>query len=289
MSNEHTPVNTEQHETNHLVEVLENVGRRVGELEREPAFQRFLIEHGIDSNDREEYWRAVASYADQLVDGNEALSEVERASLALAANLPTVLISSYHLKHNQASLDKQALRTAKATACSYNNLLKHYVLAHPQPVDQLHQSLLGVTLQTIGNDYTEMTTYAETYLNVTFKGIKHEIGFSQILDTFPKEVVNYREATVEEDLKGQDVVITFNGHAIGVDVKASLSEIENKNNGSSRTPIARKSDGDLVMWSMLQDEDFGNSFTASPEKIAERAVAAGGFLQHALLESIAKR
>ena len=280
----------EAHEQVVLDHALESAGRRVAELGFDAAFQARLAAERIDieSDDPDRYWGAVASHTEQLLD-EEQLSPLERDSLAVAANLPHALLNQYYLDHYQDSMDYRQKRAAKETVCGYNGLLKHYVTAYPQPVDRLHQSLLGVTLETIGTDSADFTAHAEKTLRDVFKGIKHEIGFAQILDTFPEDVISYREASVDEDLKGKDLIVRYKGREIGVDVKASLSEVDVKNRGSNGTPIARKPNGDLVMFSMLLDPDFKGGFQPTPSRVAEIAPAAGILLQRALEESIAKK
>lgn len=264
---------------------------KVAELGFDPAFQDYLVHRGVrpDTDDPEMYWGAVADYTEEMVTNPELSAPLERDSLALVANLPHALTNQYHLDHYRNSMDYRQKRQATTVMCSYNNLLKQYVTMYAPQAEQLHEALLGATLETMGDDSADFTRHAETTLRDIFKGIRHEIGFTRILDTLPAEIVSYRDATVEEDLKGKDVVLRYEGREIGIDVKASLDQVDGKNHGSNGTPIAHKANGDLVMWSMLREADFNGGFTPEPEQIDTIAPVAAALLQRALAQPIAKK
>lgn len=259
----------------------------VAELGFDKDFQHHLVGNGItlDTEDPAEYWGAVANFTETYLQNNSELTPLDRDSFALVANLPLALTHSYYLDKYQHQMDRGQIRSAKEVVCTYNGLLRHFVRTYPQQSEALKASLLNATLETMGAESTDFTTHAEQAIHATLKGIKHELGFSCILNSLG---VTYRDATVEEDLKGRDVVIEFNGNDIGVDVKASLSEVDQKNRGSNGSPIAHKPNGDLVMFSMLLENDFNGGFEPSKKRVDDIAPAAGALLQKAILQSIAK-
>lgn len=282
-TSQHTP---EIYAQTSIDRAIHTASSEVAELSFDPDFQAYLSAHNVrlETDDAEAYWGAVAGYTEQYVGTHETLTPLEQDSFALVANLPLALTKRYHLDHFTTSMDRSQIRQAKETVCAYNGLLKHFVTAYPQQSEQLHQNLLAATLETMGSDSAEFTAHAETVLRETFKGVKHEIGFAKVLDSLG---VDYREGTVEEDLKGRDFIIAFKGKQIGVDVKASLDQVDSKNGGATG-PTAVKRDGDIVMYTLLTEKDFAGTFQPTEEAIANISLPAGAFLQKAVQQSLAK-
>lgn len=280
-------ITPEKIDSNVIDKSLTDASTAVAELSFDQAFQGYLTEKGIsqDTEDPAAYWEAVATYTDDYLADHEALSQAEKDSYALIANLPIALTNSYYLRQYGAQMNYRQRRAAKEVVCSYNDLLKHYVTTYSVQSDQMSNHLLNATIETMGGDSHDFTDHAEKEINDRIKGMKHEIGFTKILDSLG---VSYRSATIDEDLKGRDVIIQFNGREIGVDIKASLSEVDVKNRGSNGTPVAIKPNGDLVMFSMLLEGDFKGGFTPDQSRIDTIAPAAGALLQKALMQSIAK-
>lgn len=278
--------NPETHELTSPEAALRNASSRVAELGFDQDFQQFLVDKHIpiDTDDPDIYWGAVAQYTDMLLT-DPSLAPLERDSLAVAAYLPLALTHSYYLERHADQLQPGQRRAAKETASTYNSLLKHYVTAYPQQSDALQHSLQSAVLETMGADADEFTRFTGQHLAARLRGVKHEIGFSKILDALG---LPYREATLQEDLKGKDLVIAYRGRDIGVDVKASLDQVDGKNRGSNGTPVALKPGGDVVIFSMLRDADFQGAFEPDPARVAEIAPAAGAILQRALNQALAK-
>lgn len=266
---------------------LTQASTAVAELAFEPSFQQYLADKHIqiDTADATEYWSTVANYTETYLGEHDSLSQTEKDSFALIANLPIALTNSFYLKEHGRQMNYKQRRSLKENICSYNSLLKHFVTTYPVESNQMSRHLLSATLETIGGDSDDFTEHVEQEVANVLRGVKHEIGFTKILDSLG---VTYREASVDEDLKGRDVVIEFGGRDIGVDIKASLSEVDVKNRGSNGTPIAHKPGGDIVMFSMLLEKDFNGGFIPSEQRISEIAPAAGALLQKALMQSIAK-
>lgn len=267
-------------------QAIHGAASEVAELSFDPNFQAFLSARNVrlETDDPEAYWGAVADYTEDYVQSHDTLTPLEKDSFGLVANLPLALTKRYHLDRYKNSMDRTQIRQAKEVVCAYNGLLKHFVTAYPQQSEQLHQSLLAATLETMGSDSADFTAHAETVLKDTFKGVKHEIGFAQVLDTLG---VEYRESTVEEDLKGRDFIITFGGKEIGIDVKASLDQVDSKNRGASG-PTAVKPNGDIVMFTLLTEKDFAGTFQPTDKAVENISLPAGAFLQKAVHQSLAK-
>jgi hypothetical protein len=266
---------------------LRSAAERVSDQMYEPEFHEALTKAGIDLDDPDPsaYWQKMAEYTARQTGSGSELAPLEKETTQLIGYLPNFLFQKYQLAHHDGLLSDTEVRSAKRTACTYNNLLKDFVRKYPQSHDHLKASLLEGVLQTIGGDSLDFSAYADKTLDETLRGVKHEVGFGAILDSLG---VPYRDANISEDLKGRDLVVTFNGYEVGVDVKASLDQVDGKNRGSNGSPIAHKPNGDLVMFSMLLDKDFGDAFTPSEARLTEIAPMTGALLQKALMQAIAK-
>lgn len=266
---------------------VNNAATIVAELDYNPDFQKYLIDNNVHLNpgDALEYWTAVGDYTETYTHDNESVSTLEKDSFALIANLPAAMVASYQLDRYRDNLPSLQKRTAKESVCSYNRLVRHFVTEYPQDSDALTASLLEATLVTIGSESHDFLEKSESAIQKTLRGMMHEIGFAQILEAAG---IPFREATIEEDLKGKDLIILFNGREIGVDVKASLSEIEAKHKGDSGKPYVVKPNGDIVMFSMLLDKHFEGGFKADESHVAEIADQARGLVIESVIKAIAK-
>lgn len=265
-----------------------DAAERVADQMFEPEFHALLGKAGIDINDSDPslYWQKMAEYTARKTGSNSELSSLEKHTTQLIGFLPNTLLQEYHLRFHKDLLSEQEIRSAKRTACTYNNLLKDFVRTYPQDAEHLKQNLLGGILQTVGGESIDFNEFTNMSLDTTLRGVKHEVGFGVILDTLG---VEHRDATISEDLRGRDLVIMFNGHEIGIDVKASLDQVDGKNHGSENMPYAVKHNGDVVMFSMLLEKDFAGGFTPTSTLVSELAPQAGGYLHQALMHSIAKK
>lgn len=259
----------------------------VTELEFNDEFLAYLssTNQTLDYEDASAYWRTISIYTDTYLDAHDELSPLERESYAVIANLPAAMIASYQLERYKNTLATSDFRTNKQTICTYNQLLKHYVTAFPQQSEPLHKELLDGVLQTVGAESADFTQHTEGVLQAILKGIRHEIGFTRLLDLAG---IPYRESTVDEDLKGKDIVILFNGNEIGVDIKASLSEVEAQNKGATHNPYAIKANGNIVMYSMMLDTHFDGGFEPNKDRLKEVEATARGIIGGAVVEAIAK-
>lgn len=259
----------------------------VSELEYDPNFQGFLVDTRtrLDHNDALAYWSTIGNYTETYLRDNESLSPLEKDSFALIANLPAAMTASYQLDKYSGDMSYKQKRSAKEVVCTYNRLVKHFITEYPQGSDPLKGDLLEALLTTIGAESHDFLKHSESTIDMRLRGMKHEIGFTQLLE---EAGIPSREATIEEDLKGKDRVIEFNGHEIGVDVKASLSEIEAKHQGDSGKPYVVKPNGDIVMFSMLLDKHFDGGFQANKTHVASMADQVRSIVIASVMESIAK-
>lgn len=97
-------------------------------------------------------------------------------------------------------------------------------------------------------------------------GMRHEIAFEQMLGYMPD--VEYREATIEEDLQGADIFVSLNNSPmVPIDVKAGAE----KTQVSKEQAHNRGYDSSHIIWSHILDEDFNGSFRISNDVAAAKA------------------
>lgn len=186
------------------------------------------------------------------------LTEKEAMVAELVALTPDFIFSEVLL--NSGQIPKHDEQRTKHRTSYFKCLIGDMVKAEPElNTKSVATALLGVariTLElpgvTIGNT-----------LKSTIRGIQHELGFGQILGY---TTCVFRPGTIAEDMHGIDYLVD----GIGVDVKASLTEIASHNK-STRQPFALKQDGNIVAYSCLKDEEFAGRFLVAESVAQERA------------------
>lgn len=286
-----TPEHVEQYD---IDVAIYNAVTTVAEIAFDPEFQAYIEDNNLrlDPNDQLTYWWNVAGYTDTFLENNQSLPHLDAAAFALVANLPNAIIASYDLKRNDEHVTRLTTsrhKVAKQTACAYNDLLKRFVTAYPQKSSSLQANLLEATLATAGEDSQDIMLFANKDIPTRLKGIRYEVGFGAILGEISKHTdLTYRSATIEEDLNGRDFVVAFHGNEYGVDVKASTSEVDVKNNGANNTPYAMTKYGNIVIWPLLEERDFNGGFTPSTEHVERIWPVVAGYLQAATIQNVAK-
>lgn len=110
---------------------------------------------------------------------------------------------------------------------------------------------------------TDELPYFMSEMRKKLTGMRHEIGFEQIIATMPD--VEHEHATIDEDAElGIDIKLSYKGIPIDTDVKGSKFSAQkaNENNWNNDK---------LHIWSQLNDSDFGNGFHISNKLAEEKA------------------
>lgn len=104
-------------------------------------------------------------------------------------------------------------------------------------------------------------------LRAILVGMRHEIAAEQMFEYLDME---YRQTSIEEDLRGKDIVLMYEGKDwVGVDIKGSARGAE-----AGREKARSKGRNDnIIVWSHCHDEDFGNTFRLDNELIYEQSSA----------------
>jgi len=106
-------------------------------------------------------------------------------------------------------------------------------------------------------------------------GMRHELAVEQMLGYM--DDVEYREATVAEDLKGADVFVSVGGSPMfPIDIKSSLEKTERSRAAAEYSGF----DGSYIVWSHINDDDFNGSFRISHEVAQSRSASLHNDLVH---------
>jgi len=111
-------------------------------------------------------------------------------------------------------------------------------------------------------------------------GMRHEIAYEQIIGRMPG--VECRQPTVDEDLNGADIFVSFNDSPmVPIDVKASFETAQSAQAEASR----RGFDASHIVWSHVNDEEFDGGFRISEEVIAAKS----GYVYNDLLNAVVQQ
>lgn len=117
---------------------------------------------------------------------------------------------------------------------------------------------------------TEQLRWLSDKTAAVLNGMRHELGFEQILGNLYDAGIEYEETSEDDELRGVDYWIEHHGQRFSVDVKASRTATT-KARERSRTP-------QQIVWSRLDGEDFNGGFRISPERAQQKASAVLGDL-----------
>ena len=268
----------DEHIDKNLDKAFDKATEYVTGLASDPEFQSYLADQHID-DDRSSlgYWTAVAEYQ-QATLGPEA-DQFDSFVQTIVAATPDAILRNTTL--NEHRLNYREAHAHKEILSYYNSLIRNFVDTFPDTkASELVANLNSAALSTIAKSSRHLQHTSAELTKAIVRGAQHEAAFGSMLESlgFP-----YRAATLEEDLKGMDYVVELPGldKPIGIDVKASLSEIEAKNHHSdSAGPFAFGRDGNLVIWSMVTDAELNDGFIAPADIVTERSpIVMGGLFQ----------
>lgn len=110
---------------------------------------------------------------------------------------------------------------------------------------------------------TEQISWFHNAVKSALNGMRHELGAEQIIGCLYD--VEYKETSVEDELKGVDYFVTIDEKTFGIDIKASQKAAEKRKDKGFSNPKH-------AIWSQLTNDDFGDKFRV-PTKVAESKAA----------------
>lgn len=219
-----------------------------------------------EADDTPPYWRAVSDVAEYLYP--ETDDETSQNSLnRLTLTAPYHAFAKYTLKHKANERVPAVLKNhLKETASRFNRDIRTAAeLNSSLSARQLHGHLSSVIDMSIQNE--AVIRASADILRGCINGARHEIGFGQIATAAGLDAL---ETDVAQDLKGGDWRLRDEAsREITVDTKAALGTL--RVNGAGDRPYVILPNGNVMMHSLIQDEEFGDRMYISDELAAAKA------------------
>jgi hypothetical protein len=227
-----------------------------------------------------DYAKALSERATEYCEEHrqvDSLTTDQIDQIKLLANTPLYLHNEKELsffdseKHRRRLPDDewQYYQDFKPYMIWYNQLLADY--AYTNRHDTL-SSLNNVLIQQALTHFPNEGDAVERHIERATRGARTEAVARELLDRTP---IDYSPGTIEDDLHGGDLIVTYQGHRIKVDIKSSIAEIAAVRDGYDEIDahhlryailITRKDGGDkakhvVVLFPGFTDSDLGDSLS----------------------------
>jgi hypothetical protein len=171
-------------------------------------------------------------------------------------------IRELHTLQEQDASHEEKLPALRRLA-EFNHAVKNMVDANPSlSFDEVLTFIMSMN-QSINGLKSSDSQFEYEVTNILV-GMRHEIAFEQMLGYMPD--VEYKEATIEDDLVGADIFISINGSAmVPIDIKASQKTVQRKRDEQ----IQHGYTPNHIVWSQVTNDEFGGSFRI-PHDIAQK-------------------
>ncbi len=198
----------------------------------ESTFLQTLANEGRQLSDRTtvEYANALSVYAEDYCNTynqDESIEQSQADQIKLLANAPRFMHSKEEVSYYDNERRKRRLtdeewnyyQSFKPYMVWYNQLLSDYAYTNPQakPSD-VNRALIEQSIPS----FPGQAEVVERGIKDATRGARTEAISRQLLDRTP---VNYSPGTIEDDLRGGDLIVMHKGHRIKIDIKSSLSDV----------------------------------------------------------------
>ena len=247
-----------------------------------PAFIDALSRAKLQPTDRTsvEYAKALSAYAGNDCDRREQDGTIERGladQIKLLANAAYYLHNEKEISYYENERDIRRLtdeeweyyQDFKPYMIWYNQLLADYAYANPQAtLSDMNTALIAQALPSFPSE----TEAVERHIKQATRGARTEAVSRELLD---RTAIDYNPGTIDDDLRGGDLIVTYQGHRVKVDIKSSLSDIAavrggydeiDKHQLSFAILKARRDGNDkakhvVVVFPGFDDSDLGDSLS----------------------------
>ena len=172
--------------------------------------------------------------------------------LALVAAIPNWLLAQRQLDQHGDTMKRPEKKKLLGPIIAFNHALRKIIDAEQcSGMQQLINFVNNIVLMM--GEGEEVVRYAENAARITLVGMRQEIAAESVLSSM-QEVHGIRGANDEEELGGIDIVVTYKGVEVGIDIKSSQAAADQANK------IAREH-GDaeyMAVWSGFTGRDFGD-------------------------------
>lgn len=264
----------------------------IQKISNEPAFIDTLSGAGLQPTDRTslDYAKALSVYAGDYCETRERDESIERG---LADQIKLLANAAYYL-HNQKEIsyyenerdvrhlsdeEWQYYQDFKPYMIWYNQLLADYAYANPRAtLSDMNTALITQALPSFPGEAEAV----ERHIKQATRGARTEAASRELLDRTP---IDYSPGTIEDDLRGGDLIVTYKGHRVKVDIKSSLGDIAAVRGGYAEIDqhhlsyaiLKARRDGNdkakhvVVVFPGFTDEDFGDSLSLQlPDEVIQQ-------------------
>jgi hypothetical protein len=245
-----------------------------------------------------EYADALSRYAeDYLTTQGELLDDTTAQKIRITANAPyaihvNTMIQAYNdqrtAKGKLPEDQWQHYNDLKQYAVWYNQTISSYMYDHD---DDSMGAISQATVDTALGHFAHDPHHAEATMKQVLRGARTEAAARHFLED---SHVPVRPATIEEDLRGADLVVTIANRAFSIDIKSSLDQLARSagsydfaNTGNQLYYVEHaqgKRDAKIMLFPAFTDADLGDALRLDPETTASRGNIVAVQLQRAINE-----
>ncbi len=273
----------------------------VSDFTNEPDFIRRLHQRNVTPHDTASggYGYELSRYCREFCDVNRPLLDPEIAArLRIIGDSPAMVHVQAEINQLEHTRRQRRLSHEEKTylnddlkkfAVDYNQQLSDFMLEHP---DEKFSDIARAITDSTLDYYPRRETEVEYGLGAVAKGARYEAVTRQILERTP---IDFRPGTNDEDRKGGDIAIMYNGEKILVDIKSSLDEIAKLYGGYDQMtekgvmyaispPRKDERYGSIKLFPGFTTDNLGDSCSLPVSMIEDKATMLAIQLQRALNE-----
>ena len=252
-----------------------NIVHKVGTSEAYTRARNEVMSHELDESERRRRAIRIAATALKGEQKSDHLTP-EGHAMNITAQLTTFGDAVQELEElNQYQARHSEKVPALKKVAEFNHAVKGMIDANPSlKFGEVLSFILSMNQQV---NRTQNGPQFEYQVRSILVGMRHEIAVEQMLGYMPD--VEYRETTVDEDIKGADIFVSINGSPMtAIDIKASYETAQR----ARMKAAVNGYDSSHIVWSHINDEDFGTSFRIPHDLAMARSAALYDDLQYAV-------
>ena len=200
--------------------------------------------------------------ADSQVESNRGYETNESRQYRLIGALPNWLRAEHNLSTRRKNMDRQEYVESMSSVIEFNHILREII--DTETYTRMTE-VTGFVSEVLLSARVSGSTikYATQSLVSVLDGMRHEIASESVLSDLPG-VEDIRGAdTIEEEMRGMDIIFTYEGTQLALDIKSTqraADEANHKSRGSNYYAI----------WSGFTWDDFGDSLLPTKEQLIRK-------------------
>jgi hypothetical protein len=237
-------------------------------MRADPQFDQYCFNNNVNPKYAQEvqpYWTCVTEYAGAAIARTREKQgdSLQLRAFELVSSAPEYFLAERELHRTEFKPQRQ-----KLIACEFLNKLGDFAQDFPEtkPSD-VEREMLNTANQSFTSGY--LLQSAERNIKTIIKGVKHETGFGQLLEAAG---FRFHRGNLKNDLEGGDYLVALGkdrSRLTHVDVKSSVRSAQLYD--GQRSPFSVKSNGKVIIYSQLTENDFGDSFYAYNDIVQQKA------------------